>query len=88
MKATEKTVTGPTSSMVKTQSAEPAGSLLIESVDVGYKAPLGRSQKEGGYPPSPLWLGVGKGWMGRHVTEGIRGWTGGGPALSLVDVSR
>ena len=81
-------MTGPTSSMVKTQSAEPAESLLIESVDEGCKASLGGSQEEGGYSPSHLWLGVPKGWMGRYVTEGIRGWTGGGPALSLVDVSR
>ena len=76
VKAMEKTVTVPTSSMVKMQRAEPSGSLHIESVDEGCKAPLGRSQKEGDTPIPPL-VGGAKGVDGKARDIGSKrldGW--------------
>ena len=46
------------------------------------------SQRRGDTPSSPLFSRGRTGWMGRHVTRGIRGWTGAGLTLSAVGLSR
>jgi len=48
------------------------------------QSPSGKGLKGGGIPPIPLFGRGRTGWMGRHVTQGIRGWTGAGPTLSVV----
>ena len=76
MKATEKTVTEPTSSMVKTQIAGPAGSLLRER-GRGVRSPSGKVPKRGGIPPIPPLVGSAKGVDGKARNRGYKrldGW--------------
>ena len=46
------------------------------------------SQRRGDTPSSPLFSRGRTGWMGRHVTRGIRGWTSAGLTLSAGGLSR
>ena len=83
-----KTVTGPTSIMVRVEVQRQWEGDLCGGWTRGCKAPLGRVSKEGGYPLIPLFSRERTGWMGRHMTRGIRGWSGAGLTLSAVGLSR
>ena len=83
-----KKVTGPTSIMVRVEVQRQWEGDLCGGWTRGCKAPLGRVSKEGGYPIIPLFSRERTGWMGRHMTRGIRGWSGAGLTLSAVGLSR
>ena len=89
-KVNENTVMGAINSMVSIEVQGRWEGDLYGPLRGGRKAPLGRVLKEGGIPPHPPSFSRGRtGWMGRHVTQRIRGGTGSDSGcLQLVFVQR
>ena len=69
-------MTGSISSMIRVEVQGRWEGDLYGSWE-GAQSPSGKGLKGGGYPPiPPLFRGVERGGMGRHVTQSIRGGTG------------